>query len=565
MSSPPVTSASRVGPAQSGAIICSGRYSGRYSGWHSGLFWTGLLALVALVFALPVFPSGDGPVHIYFSRILFLLASHQAGVYGSVYSIRHLVQPYCLHYFWLIGCEQFTSPPIAEKSFVAVILLVNALGFRFLARQLGTSAPVVSLWILPLLLSWALGSGFLNFCFAAGVLFIAYGLYLRLAGRLTRSAITGYSAALFVLVLSHPVPLLMLLLLLAGDTTLLLWNVRRTGEGLRWRAFRPQALCLSLACIAFVFPMLIADKASVAGSLLRGLRPHAAQAKAIVSGDRLSLFFGTSVPLVLFTVLLVALLPAAVTLVASNGGGQRLLRGTARPADRLCLIALLLLAATIVFPQSMNGSALFADRMVPLLWPFVLVCAAGVPFSPSISRGSTLLAMLATAASLLFALLYLLPAARQQQALTDAPLPSNAKGLFIAAPLIRRPFGPHLKSELLAWGGARAFAAHNDVLLNSPWMQLTIVPIRENGAAGLLRDHLPGSVSESPVVLDQLLETQNAKASQALAGADFLLYSAPGSTASAVSKALPSHLPAQDWQCTVHDFYAVCRRKGNVH
>ena len=540
----------------------------------NALFAAGLLAFVIFVLTLPVFPSGDGPVHIYFSRILFLLASHQAGLYGSVYAIRHLIQPYALHYFWLIGFERIVSIALAEKSFVAAILLVNALGFRFLARQLGAaasaSASTVSLWILPLLLSWSLGSGFLNFCFATGVLFFAYGLYLRVSARLDAGAVAGYAVTLFLLVLSHPVPLLLLLLLLGGDTVLLLWNARSRpfGRGVRGgrklRGFLPQALCIALACTAFVFPMLIADKASVANSLLRDLRPHLAQVQAIGTGDRLSLFFEASAAGVLFTAMLVALAPVGIALVARSGAARRLRAGEANPADRLCLVALLVLAATIVFPESMNGSALFADRMVPLLWPFLFVSVAAVPLSSKAWRWSTALAMLTAAASLTFAALYLLPAARQQQALTRAPLPRNARGVFFAAPAVRRPFRAHLAGELLAWGGARAFAAHHDVLLNSPWMQLTIVPVRENGRAGLLRDRLPGSLSESPVALGRMLQTNSAQATQALAGADFLLYSDPAASSRAIAQALPSYLRgrAREWQCTAGASYAVCLRKG---
>ena len=529
------------------------------------VFAGGLLALIALVLILPVFPSGDGPVHIYFSRILYLLATRQGGVYSSVYFVRHLIQPYSLHYFWLIGFERVTSTAIAEKSFVVAILLVNALGFRMLARQLGDSATAVSPWILPLLLSWALGSGFLNFCFAAGVLFVAYALYLRLSSELRAGPLAAYVAALLLLVLSHPVPLLMLLLLLVGDGALLLWNKARVGHTeQRASGLLPLGVCFVLACFAFIFPMLIADKASVADSLLRDLRPHASQVLAICSGDRLSLFFAATVAGVLFTATLVALVPAAATLVARSGAVQRFTKGVAEPADRLCLTALVLLGATIIFPQSMNGSALFADRMVPLLWPLVFACAAAVPMGRQTRRWSTSLAMLATVASLAFAWAYLLPAARQQQELTEAQLPRDARGLFIAAPAPKRPFTPHLAGQLLAWGGARAFAAHNDVLLNSPWMQLTIVPVGERGRAGLLRDQLAGSFSENPIALGRLLQTHSESAARALANADFVLYSDPAGDAAAALKTVATLLPdgAADWRCEAGRFYAVCVRRG---
>jgi hypothetical protein len=532
------------------------------------LFFLGLSAIVGLLAALPVFPSGDGPVHIYLSHILGLLAlrpaSPAAAPYVAVYAVRHLVQPYALHYFWLIAAEHFVTVAVAEKSFVLANVLVNALGFRLLARQLsgrvGASSPV-SLWILPLLLSWALASGFLNFCFAQGILFAAYALYLRIAAaRLTRARIAipvaFYITVLALLILSHPVPLLMLLGLQCGDAILLLLR--------KQKGYWPAGLLLT--AVAFIFPMLIADKAQVADSLLRDLRPHMAQLLAIVSGDRLSMFVSGSFVGITFTAMLVALVPTALVLMVRGGWTKRLFSSQATQADRLCLTATVLLLCTLTFPESMNGSALFADRMVPLLWPLVFICVASVTVSEQVTRWCTALAMLATMASLTLALVYLLPAARSQEALTRAPLPRAARGLFFTAPGQRHPFRKHFDQALLGWGGARAFAASDDVLVNTPWMQLTIVPIRERGKAGLLRDELAGSYSESPDALGKLLQGQSPQRALALQAVDFLLYSDAGATTEAVRASLPTYLQsdAPRWSCMVRDFYAVCTRRGTV-
>ncbi len=530
---------------------------------YEGIFATGLLALVVFVLTLPLFPSGDGPVHIYYSKILYLLATHQAGIYGNVYFIRHLVQPYSLHYFWLILFEQFVSVAVAEKTFVAAILLVNALGFRFLARRLGASAPTVSLAILPFLLSWALSSGFFNFCFAAGVLSFAYGLYLCWLDEPRASWIALYVGALFVLVLSHPVPLLLLILLLIGENALLLWNPFRAHSAAQLSLRSPQTLALLFALIAFAFPMLIADKAAVADSLLRDLRPHVEQLKAIAGGYRLSAFFAGTPWAICLTAYLVALAPAGIWLLLRTGAPERIRNGVASPADRLCFTSLIILLATVIFPESMNGSALFADRMIPLLWPFLFVGAATVPMSLRLERWAAGLAILGTAASLLFGYLYLRPIAGQQAALDHASLPAGARGLFVEPAIPRRPFTNHLAAGELVWGGARSFAEHHDVLLNSPWMQLTIVPVGERGRSGLLRDSLAGSYSEDPAELGRLLATHSDKARAVLATADFLLYSDPNAETATVANAVRGFFPLNSqWHCTARDFYAVCVHPG---
>ena len=149
--------------------------------------------------------------------------------------------------------------------------------------------------------------------------------------------------------------------------------------------------------------------------------------------------------------------------------------------------------------------------------------------------------------------------ARQQVEIERAPLPLHARGLLFQSPsgFIGAP--THTLWPLAFWDGVRAFTTHDDVLVNTPWLQLTIIPLRENGRAGLMRDVMPIKLSENTGLLPEMNPAQKAAA---LRLADFVLLTdsnsaQPKPLALAASLLGPS---ADQWRCAQHDFYAICTR-----
>ena len=91
-------------------------------------------------------------------------------------------------------------------------------------------------------------------------------------------------------------------------------------------------------------------------------------------------------------------------------------------------------------------------------------------------------------------------------------------------------------------------------------MQLTIVPVRERPAGGLLRDRLPGRYAEDPAALYALLRKGGPEARAALQGAQFVLLSTGPSTSSAVEALAQQMLGngRDGWRCKASNSYAVC-------
>ncbi len=543
---------------QATAPKLAGRGDGRALEWS---FWALLLLFELFLMTLPLIPSGDGPVHIYLSSILWKLATHSSPIYEHYYAIRHLVQPYSFHYYFLILLNHALSKDASERVFAGLIWATLAIGFRSLVRAIDKSAAAASLLIFPLLFSWPFSSGFFNFTFGCGLLLFALSFYLRLEpGAASRhSALAWFVLTLVLLILAHPIPLMILIFILGSDLGFQLWADRRQKRPLRLP--RAQAAALALCCIAFVFPILIADKSSVAKSAAQ-LHPHVHLLKNIVSGIYLC-YFRVNGPLGwLYQALLVAILPAAFFGFLRSGLLRRFLSGTMCGADRLVSSAAIFLAATMFFPDTMNGSYFFAVRMWYPVWLSAAACMAAAVRGPGARKATAGFGISVGLVCLFWGLLYVRPVARQQAELEQAPLPPNARGLFVQP--LSKGFGAptHTWGAPVFWDGVRAFTAHDDVLLNTPWLQLTIVPIRENGRSGLMRDVTPIVYSESPDKILPNLKNNAAQRAAVLALTDFVLFADPdGRPAKPLALAASLLGPTESgWRCSRHDFYAVCTR-----
>lgn len=544
------------------AAPLSGGPSRKEHALYRRAFWLLLAAFEVFLFAMPVMPTGDGPVHIYLSTLMWKLVKHSSPLYEHFYAVRHLVQPYSFHYYFLIVLERWFSADRAEEIFVALILATLAIGFRRLCQVLGPGSPSVSLWVFPLLLSWPLGGGFLNYVFACGLLLFALCYYARLTGNAEPGgALAGLLTILVLLVLSHPVPILLLIFLIGIDIVFqFLTRARTPGAP---RVPRWSLYAFGLSCLAFLFPLLIADKAQAAGSLRHGLGFHTAYLRDLFDGCRVSLFDVHNPLGWLYGFAIVAMLPACIVLLVRSGAAARWRASAPTAADRLSLGIVLYLLGSLFFPPAMNGSALFAIRMFYMVWLVAVPCAALAVTGRTAQRAVAWTGVAVSVVSLIFGVLYLRPLAHRQWQIEHAAIPSQARGLFLQTSAGDTSKAIRMNDSLLFWQGARAFAAHGDVLLNTPWLQLTIVPIVGRAHSGLLDNFAPNSASENPNTLAAFLDHNPSVKAQALANADFLLFSDPSRTDSRPLQFAAATLgaAAENWRCTRQDFFAVCTRK----
>ena len=215
-------------------------------------WWDGratLVALVALAFvpllwpALP--PLNDLPGHIGRYRI----AMGQSPELARYFS-------YDWHLIGNLGVDLIVVPlarlvglDLATKLVVMTIAPLTVAGMLCIAREVHGGVPPTTLFALPLAFGWPFQLGFVNFCLAMALAFLAFALWLRMA-RLGRIALR---AALFVpiawiLWIAHSFGWGAFGLFAFGSE---LARMRAAGWGWRGTVFRA-----AVACIPLTMPVL---------------------------------------------------------------------------------------------------------------------------------------------------------------------------------------------------------------------------------------------------------------------------------------------------------------------
>ena len=239
------------------------------------LFASLVFVFCAWALSLPLFPTQDGPMHKYY---VHAIASVLSGSHSyNAYVIRRPFPPYATHYALLLGLTEFLSFDASEKLLICVIFVCTAYGFRYCARSLGPSGNLLSLCMIPLILHWSLVMGFLNYSLAVGLFFLAAGLWCRASAGQVRLWLL-FAIVSFLLALTHPVPLL--LLIAFGSLDLLIrviqnYNLSWEPGNLRFslRDYRWQFVGLVIACLSFLYPLASVDL-SRSVSNLRGTALH---------------------------------------------------------------------------------------------------------------------------------------------------------------------------------------------------------------------------------------------------------------------------------------------------
>jgi hypothetical protein len=497
-------------------------------------------------------------MHKYYVHVL---ASLLSGAHSyDAYVIRHPFPPYATHYAVLLGLTRLVSFDLAEKLLICIIFVCTAYGVRYCARSLGPSGDLLSLCMIPLVLHWSLVMGFLNYSLAVGLFFLAAGLWCRAsAGRLRLWLF--FALVSFLLALTHPIPLLLLIVFCLLDLLIRLIQSRFSLKDYRWMFFG-----LAIACLSFLYPLASVDRSrSVAN--LRGISLHK---DALISS--LALFgispFDTRARNLLincYRLEVYALLLGCLALAASGFLGRWRARRL-RPSDSMLILAVAILAAIPILPQSMNGSDYFSPRLMILPWLGAIAAAGGYATPRRLARSAPLFAVALTLTTLLPAEIFFRPVAYQLFALEHQPLPEHVRGLALLDPAMLKAvrvqhqlgFNPYL------WSGALPFLHADDVMLNSPFMDQKITPLMPTPGGDLLIDRM-SSPEEAERLINGNLDLPSlapAMRSTLLASTGLVVFVGTPAAVEQGLEPLAGKSLAPHYACTSHSWYLVCLRQS---
>jgi hypothetical protein len=485
----------------------------------------------------------------YVHAIASLLSGSQS--YSS-YVIRHPFPPYATHYAVLLGLTRFLPFDVAEKILICLVFVGTAYGFRYCARALGPSGDLLSLCMVPLVLHWSLVMGFLNYSLAIGLFFLAAGLWCRAPGKPRLWLFFALTSLL--LALTHPVPLLLLIIFCSLDLFV------RLLQDFSLNTYRWQFLGLAVVCLSFLYPLASVDRSRSASNLLGfGLHRDALISSLALFG--ISPFDTRSKNLFVnfYRLGLYALLLGCLALAAEGFLGRWRARQL-RSSDSMLIMSVCILFAIPILPASMNGSDFFSQRL--MIFPWLGAIAAASATTRRLAHIALPFAIVLTLTTLLPAEIFFRPVAHQLAELEHQPLPQHAEGIAILDPAMLKAvrvqhqlgFNPYL------WSGALPFLHADDVMLNSPFMDQRITPLMPAAGGDLLIDQM-SSPDQAEHIINGNVDLPALPAplrSKLLASSRVIVFVGTPAVLQPGLTPLIGTESAANYACTNHDWYLVC-------
>jgi hypothetical protein len=441
--------------------------------------WTALVLLActaSIPLAAPLFPTQDGPVHLYYTDVLRGVLTHSAP-YAQHFRIKSLLTPYASEYYGLLALELLFSPDWSEKLLVIGYIFAFGFGFRYLVESVAEKGSPWTIAGLPFCLHMLLYMGFLNYSLALAVLLFQCGCWIRYADRLTARRVAALTGGLVLMLLTHPVPAAVFLAFAGLYTLTEMAYDAAAGESWRkfWRVRRaPLALCVAMALVSMAWVSRFLERV-----------PSGAFDRSYVS--MWGWFNAVATELQLYPVAAFNLFrdrAGAMVLMAFTGialvAGLWQNRRNIRPAATALLVssgACFLLYCVV--PERMNASFYFAERF-PILWVlFLLAGTAALPLSRRWSIAAGGLAVCVTAILLLQQRANVAAIGSRIARMQQLPPPKAGSVGLIAAASRETPHG--LQFHPYMWSAAHYFRRSRAILANDPWMNsplIMLAPVR---------------------------------------------------------------------------------------
>lgn len=510
-----------------------------------------LAAYLIWLLSMPAWPSQDGPVHLYYARVLGALFSSAPSPFRPYFFIKHLLPPYALYYYALLFFSNFVPLLTADRLVICGYLISFVLGFRYAAQAIGRNAHATTLLASLLVLNWALGMGFANFCLSLSFAFWAIGLWLRMGSGRALGKRIGFLALLLVIMLTHPVPLLLVLAFCGLDLGCRYMASRQNWQHLERRELRAGVLTLLLGSLyilyvkAFTVAHPLEQRTPVVGTLSQHL---VRRIKDLLIVKNVEILYGHWWQVQLYRTALGVILLVAAVLAIHQWRRNRAARVWSA-GDSMTVYAGCFLVIMPFLPSDMSGAYYFFERLNIMLWLTTLLAAsgwspeqaavrAGAPARES-GRGSAdrvfLLANRGIAAFAVLGTVLLLhalektlrPFAERDYKLAQTELPLRGQLAMVLDGDQERKYlwaGPPW--DPYYWDTV-ALLRHNDgIMVNAPWLDSPIIPLAETKI-------IPGAVlspllANSPLMLGYRLKDTPDLRTQVLARTDVALFSPSG-------------------------------------
>lgn len=173
---------------------------------ESIIFYGFLIVALIPIWSQRFFVTGDGPCHVYNSRVLldFFLDKHY-NFYSPFYTLNRNFDPNWLGHLWLAFFQQSGfAPEMSEKLFLTGYILLFAFGLRFILSQINKESIFLS--SIGLLFAWhhLLQQGFYNYSISVALFFWVCGFWLKYRNNMDINKSLVFSILWLVIYSAHP-------------------------------------------------------------------------------------------------------------------------------------------------------------------------------------------------------------------------------------------------------------------------------------------------------------------------------------------------------------------------
>jgi hypothetical protein len=431
-----------------------------------------LIVGLAVVLRCRVFPTVDGPIHVYYAEVVRNLLLH-TGSYSSYFYLKHVFPPYAFHTYLLIFLNGLFVPLLSEKLLVCVYIIIFCFGFRYLVQSLHAREELAPLLAFAFVFNHMLYMGFYNFSFSTAISLWAVGFWIRNSMRFTMRRSAVFFGLIFLLLVTHPVGLMISYVFFGVHIAILGLQIACTTPGPLADRFarmvstlRRPVLHILLSAPVFLW---IAQFTTVQKVNPPDLAPLSI-AKRIYSlltlawSSPIQSWSYRAVLLVIFAIgLLLALLQLYRTGAAAWKSG----------AASLAITGLLCAAVFIVAPEEMNGSGHFPERFAIFAAMFVLACSSGFPLGGRLKTAALIVIVVAACLNLVSLDRLNRTIIAELSPFLDTPPVGSGQLLALTAETDGPIHG--LSFDPLFWAGAIYARRSEAILLNSPWVELPIM------------------------------------------------------------------------------------------
>ena len=450
------------------------------------LFFALLVVLCGWVLMLPLFPSQDGAAHKFYAWVVERVLAGDPWI-RQAYELRHPIPPYASQHLILVGLARLMSLDKADEVFVCTVIICTALGVRLCCTRLGPGGAYASLFVFPMLLSWSLLMGFMNYSLGVGLMLLIYACWMRAAD--ARGWWAAFTVLAVLLAFTHPLALLMALALCLFDFATQLGDRVWQGRRPSLRELAPQMAGLALLVCEMGFPLLHTDAKRTGSGLLDSMfRFKAYLTDLTLDGVSPYARHSTAPLLLLYKVLLYAVLLGGCWQAAKGLRARWQARELGR-SDYLLGGAILLYATLPLTPDWINGAAL-GSRLLIFTWFGVVLAASRAELSARQKRWAAPAAFAAFALTLLCANTYIRPAALELSAVERMALPQHQYGLVLLdgpGDTVQR----NLQFNPMLWAPMLAMMRAEDIPVNSPWLDQIYYIVKPGDDPHLLFNMLP--------------------------------------------------------------------------